>query len=124
MCANLLHVKSILRRWAVIMLLVILPATLFAQACELGCTLAQMGASMIANADAEMAGCDHDKSTSNDLKNVCPMAALCDFAHVSALLPSVPVVDAAALISTTRVEPSCLSFTSTSFPPAQRPPAA
>ena len=66
---------------------------------------------------------DHSMSAASDGDGVCPMAALCDFAHLTALL-TVLSVNSGAIAPTVGVEPSRTRFTSTSFPPAQRPPAA
>ena len=66
---------------------------------------------------------DHQVSVASDAHDVCPMAALCDFAHLTAL-PTVLPYDKVAIVPTVGVAPSYASFTSTSFPPAQRPPAA
>ena len=116
-----------IRRWAVIVLLALLPATLLAQACELGCSLARMSARMHASMSEQahqvMPNCDHEMPVASDADDVCPMAALCDFAHLTAL-PSVHSFDAVTAASTMGVQSSYASFTSTSFPPAQRPPAA
>ena len=112
-----------IRRWAVILLLAVLPATLFAQSCDLGCSLARMSAPMGEPSHQLMPDCDHPMSVPSDADDVCPMAALCDFAHLTAL-PTVLPFDKVAIVPTVGVAPSYASFTSTSFPPAQRPPAA
>ena len=112
-----------IRRWAVILLLVILPATLFAQSCDLGCSLARMSAPMGEPSRQSMPDCDREMSAAVDADDVCPMAALCDFAHLTAL-PTVLSFDGVVVAPTVGVAPSYASFTSTSFPPAQRPPAA
>ena len=112
-----------IRRWAVIVLLAVLPATLFAQGCDLGCSLARMSAPMGEPSHQSMPDCDHQVSVASDADDVCPMAALCDFAHLTAL-PTALSFDSIAVAPTAGVAPSYTSFTSTSFPPAQRPPAA
>ena len=66
---------------------------------------------------------DHQVSVASDADDVCPMAALCDFAHLTALPTALSFVSV-AVAPTVGVAPSYVSFTSTSFPPAQRPPAA
>ena len=110
------------RLWAVIVLLAVLPATLFAQGCDLGCSLARMSAPIGELSHQSMPDCDHSMSVASD-DDVCPMAALCDFAHLTAL-PTVLSCDSVVVLPTVGVPPSYASFTSTSFPPAQRPPAA
>ena len=112
-----------IRRWAVIVLLAVLPATLFAQSCELACSLARMSAPMGEPSHQSMPDCDHPMSVASDAADVCPMGALCDFAHLTAL-PIVLSFDSVAVVPTVGVAPSYASFTSTSFPPARRPPAA
>lgn len=78
---------------------------------------------MNAQAHQSMSDCDHEMSVASDADDVCPMAALCAFAHLTAL-PTVVVLDTVAIAPTFGVEPSHADFSSTSFPPAQRPPAA
>ena len=112
-----------IRRWSVILLLAVLPATLFAQGCDLGCSLARMSAPMGEPSHQSMPDCDHSMSAANDGDGVCPMGALCDFAHLTALL-TVLSFDSVVVAPTVGVAPSYANFTSTSFPPAQRPPAA
>ena len=112
-----------IRRWAVIVLLAVLPATLFAQGCDLGCNLARMSAPMGESSHQSMPDRDHLMSVASDADDGCPMAALCDFAHLTAL-PIVLSFDSVAVVPTVGVAHSHASFTSTSFPPAQRPPAA
>ena len=112
-----------IRRWSVILLLAVLPATLFAQSCDLGCSLARMSAAIGEPSHQSMPDCDHSMSAASDGDGVCPMAALCDFAHLTALL-TVLFVDSVAIAPTVGVEPSYTRFTSTYFPPARRPPAA
>ena len=114
--------KSAARRWAIVVLLAVLPATLFAQACELGCSLARMSALTSEHACQSKPECNHEMSVASDGDEICPMAALCDFAHLTALVPLLSL-DSIATAPTDGVAPSYTSFTSTSFPPAQRPPA-
>ena len=112
-----------IRRWAVIVLLAVLPATLFAQGCDLGCSLARMSAPMGAPSHQSMPDYDHQVSVASDADDGCPMASLCDFAHLTAL-PTALSLGSVAVVPTVGVAPSYASFTSTSFPPARRPPAA
>ena len=78
---------------------------------------------MGAQSQQSMPDWDHPMSVASDADDVCPMAALCDFAHLTAL-PTALSFDSIAVAPTVGVAPSYASFTSTSFPPAQRPPAA
>ncbi len=78
---------------------------------------------MNAQAHQSMSDCDHDMSVAGDADDACPMGALCDFAHLTAL-PTVVPFDSVAIAPTFGVEPTHADFSSTTFPPAQRPPAA
>lgn len=115
--------KLHVRRWAVILLLAVLPATLFAQACELGCYLARMNTPMTAEAQRPMSDGNHEMSVAAAGDDACPMAALCEFAHLTAL-STVLSVASVVVAPTFGVEPSHADFSSTTFPPDQRPPAA
>ena len=115
--------KATVRRWAVIVLLAVVPATLFAQACGLSCDLGRMSERSIIHTHELMPDPNQDITADNDTNDACPMAALCDFSHLSALA-SVHFCDTVTAAPTTGVSPSFASFTSTAFPPAQRPPAA
>ena len=70
-----------------------------------------------------MPDCDHPTSVASAADDVCPMAALCDFAHLTALAPFLSV-DSVAVAPSVGVAPSYIHFKSTSLPPVQRPPAA
>ena len=111
------------RHWAVIVLLALLPATVFAQACELGCALSHQPQHANASTPSAMPDCDHATMPTDRDSDRCSLAALCGFAHLVAF-PTLTSIDK-PLEKQRAASPDLvpLNFSSTHPLPAQRPPA-
>ena len=123
-----------LRRWSALLLLVILPATQLAQACEVRCGLSRISDSLVQQTHQQTTGSAYNQSAmtkvdatqptnaTNDAGDKCPMAALCDLAHLS-VLPTIFFFGHINVLPTQSLVLMSERFTSTSFPPEHRPPA-
>ncbi len=112
---------TVMRKWiALLLLAVLLPATAFAQACNTRCTLPQQAAAAhAALTQADMQ--DHCAKKTTQRNDVCPLAAMCDFANLFVL--NVASTQFTAIPPSVTPTTLLADFVSVTYPPALRPPA-